>query len=92
MPPIPVFPALFNPFQFIPNPPVPTAVSLNFPHSPLLNPTTAIVRQPIPPVVTPLPAVLTQRTRQLPQSEEQPIGTRTRRKATKIWKPYDIKS
>ncbi|KAL3999084.1 Runt domain family protein [Acanthocheilonema viteae] len=92
IPPIPVFPSLFNPFPFIPNPPLPPPVSLNFPHSPLLNPTAAVVRQPLPPVVTPLPAVLTQRTRQLPQSNEQPIGTRTRRKTTKIWKPYDIKS
>ncbi|EFO12933.1 hypothetical protein LOAG_15598 [Loa loa] len=92
--PIPVFPSLFNPFPFISNPSIPPPVSLNFPHSPLLNPTTTIIRQPIQPFVTPLPAVLTQRIRQLPQpgANEQPIGTRTRRKATKIWKPYDIKS
>ncbi|EJW86733.1 runt [Wuchereria bancrofti] len=93
MPSVPVFPSLFNPFPFIPNAPLPAPVALNFPHSPLLNPNTAgIVRQPIPSFVTPLPAVLTQRIRQLPQSQEQSIATRTRRKATKIWKPYDIKS
>uniref|UniRef100_A0A0R3S4E3 Runt domain-containing protein n=1 Tax=Elaeophora elaphi TaxID=1147741 RepID=A0A0R3S4E3_9BILA len=93
IPPIPVFPSLFNPFPFVPNPPLPTPVSLNFPHSSLLNPIApAVVRQSVPPVATPLLAVFTQRTRQPSQSEEQPIGARTRRKTTKIWKPYDIKS
>uniref|UniRef100_A0A8R1TPS4 Runt domain-containing protein n=1 Tax=Onchocerca volvulus TaxID=6282 RepID=A0A8R1TPS4_ONCVO len=90
IPPISVFPSFFNPFPFISTPPLPTPpIPLNFPHSPLLN---SPITQPIPPVVTPLPAVLTQRIRQLPQSVQQPVAIRRRRKTTKIWKPYDIKS
>ncbi|KAM3721047.1 Segmentation protein Runt [Dirofilaria immitis] len=93
IPPVPVFPTFFNPFSFLPNPPLPTppSISLNFSHPPLLNPTTLITQQ-IPPVITPLPAVLTQRPRQIPYSVDQSIGARTRRKTIKIWKPYDIKS
>ncbi|VDN06628.1 unnamed protein product [Thelazia callipaeda] len=98
IPSLPVFSPLFHPFHFVPNNPIPTPISMNFPahhllphpHShPLHNSVPSIMR-PVAPAVSGLPAVLNH-TLSLP-IEEQPIGSRTRQKMTKIWKPYDIKS
>uniref|UniRef100_A0A915PV27 Uncharacterized protein n=1 Tax=Setaria digitata TaxID=48799 RepID=A0A915PV27_9BILA len=108
IPPIPsVFPPLFNPFTFISSPTTPLSLNFpHSSPPPILNThtLTPAITQPVPAVIAPLPAALNQRIRQLSSYQshgQQSFGTTIasttttrmlKRKTTKIWKPYDIKS
>lgn len=81
IPQIPVFPPLFGTYPLVPNPTIPATIALPFTAAQLTNRVPSIT-QPVPPAI----AGLTTRNRALQNDE--PIGARTRRKKTKIWKPY----
>lgn len=82
--PLPVFSPLFNSYSFVPNTPIAPATT----RLPLTFASTIATHHSITPLSCSIPVNLPRAQLRMSNDMEEPIGARTRRKTTKIWKPY----